>query len=63
LTTNGRSILLSGVRPGNTYAIFDMQGRVIVKGRVNAENFSLTLNRPGSYIIRVDKQTQSVMLK
>ena len=63
LTTNGRSILLSGVRPRNTYAIFDMQGRVIVKGRVNAENFSLTLNRPGSYIIRVDKQTQSVMLK
>ena len=59
----GRNIQVVGARVGSAYAVLDMQGRVIAKGRVAAANFNLTMDRIGTYLVRIGKQVQTVMLK
>lgn len=58
-----RSILVTGAPMGSSYAIFDMQGRVLQKGRVASENFNIAVPWVGGYIVRVGKQTWRIDLK
>ena len=63
LAAVGRSIQVAGARVGSAYAVLDMQGRVIAKGRVNASNFTIRMDRSATYLVRIGKQVQTVMLK
>jgi hypothetical protein len=58
-----RSILVTGAPVGSAYAIFDMQVRVLQKGRVASENFNIAVPWVGGYIVRVGKQTWRIDLK
>ena len=59
----GRSVLISGAFVGSAYAVLDMQGSVLVKGRVDAVNFSLPINRTGTYLVNVGNQVQAVAIR
>ncbi|MBO7412640.1 MAG: hypothetical protein J6U20_03120 [Fibrobacter sp.] len=59
----GRSVLISGASVGSAYAVLDMQGSVLVKGRVDAVNFSLPINRTGTYLVNVGNQVQAVAIR
>ena len=59
----GREIQVSGARVGSAYAVLDMQGRVIAKGRVNASNFTIRMDRSATYLVRIGYQTQSVVIR
>ena len=59
----GRNIQVAGARVGSAYAVFDMQGRVIAKGRVAAANFNLTMDRSATYLVRIGYQTQRVVIR
>ena len=63
LTAVGRDIQVAGARVGSTYAVLDMQGRVIAKGRVAAANFNLTMDRSATYLVRIGYQTQRVVIR
>lgn len=63
VTTAGRNLLISGARAGSTYAILDMQGRVMQRGTVNAANFEVAAPRAGSYLVRIGNQMQRVNVK
>ena len=63
LTAMGREIQVSGARVGSAYAVLDMQGRVIAKGRVNATDFSVHMDRSATYLMRIGNQTQTVKIK
>ena len=63
LATAGREIQVAGVRVGSAYAVLDMQGRVIAKGRVSATDFSLRMDRSATYLVRIGNQTQTVNIK
>jgi len=63
LSVAGRNVQIAGARIGSTYAILDMQGRVMTTGSVDAANFSVALPRSGSYMVRVGSQTQRVNVK
>ena len=63
LTTAGRDILVAHARVGAAYAVFDMQGRVMMSGRVAVSDFSLTVPCSATYLVRIGGQLQKVPLK
>lgn len=63
IMTVARDILVSGANVGSAYSVFDMQGRLMVQGRVESANFRLTMPRAGSYVLRIDSQIQRVTLR
>jgi hypothetical protein len=63
LMTVGRSIQISAARVGAAYAVFDMQGGIVMQGRVAASNFSLSMPRAATYLVRIGNQVQKVTLK
>ena len=58
-----RSLLVTGARVGSAYAVLDMQGRVMMSGRVDVANFGLAIDRAGTYLVRIGNQTQRVKIK
>ena len=48
---------------GSAYAVLDMQGRVMMSGRVDAANFDMAMDRAGTYLVRIGGQTQAVKLR
>ena len=63
ITTVLRSILITTAPIGSAYAIFDMQGRVLKKGRVDSSNYNIPMNIAGNYLVRVGNRTQQITIK
>ncbi len=59
----GHNILIANAKIGSAYAIFDMQGRVLKKGRVESANFNISITMAGNYLVRVDNRTQRITIK
>ena len=60
---NGHTIQISGARVGTEINLFDMQGRVMYNGRVEAANFSMNIARSGSYLLRIGTQQKVVNIR
>lgn len=58
-----RSIHISAAPLGSAYAIFDMQGRILKKGRVESVNFNIPVTLAGNYVIKIGHITQHVQIK
>ena len=58
-----RSIHISAAPLGSAYAIFDLQGRVLKKGRVESVNFNIPMAKAGNYLIRIESHTQHICIK
>lgn len=58
-----RNILISAAPVGSAYAIFDMQGKLLKKGRVCSANHNIEMSRVGNYLIRVGNLTQLIIVK
>jgi hypothetical protein len=58
-----RKIQIEGARTGSMFALFDMQGRMLLAGSI--ENGSRTIGVPmaGSYLLRVGSKMQKVHVK
>ena len=63
LIVAGREIQVVNARVGAAYAVFDMQGRVMMSGRVAVSDFSLTVPCSATYLVRIGGQLQKVSLK
>ena len=62
LTAAGRSIQVAHARVGAAYAVLDLQGGVIMQGRVGAANFNLVMPHSGAYLVRIGREVQKVSL-
>ncbi|WP_405331838.1 InlB B-repeat-containing protein [Fibrobacter sp.] len=60
---NGRSLQISAARIGAAYALFDMQGKVLLQGRVQTANFEIPVMRAGSYLLKIESITQRVSVR
>ncbi len=60
---NGRSVQISGAKIGSQVSLFDMQGRVMYNGKINASNFSLNVARSGSFLLRIGSQQKVVDIR
>ena len=57
------NIQISAAPIGKTYALIDMQGRILQKGNVESANFNIVAPSVGSYFIRIDNQIRKVNVK
>lgn len=58
-----RSIQIFAAPVGSAYAILDLQGRVLKKGRVESANFNIAMSQAGGYLIRIGNRTQRIYVK
>ena len=58
-----RDIQISAAPIGKTFALFDMQGRVLQKGYIEVASFNVIVPRSGSYFIRIGNQIKKVGVK
>ena len=63
MTTVARDVQITGAKVGAPFAIFDMQGHVMTSGRVESANFSLTVSRAGTFVVRIGYETRVVNVK
>ena len=63
LSAVGREIRVAYAPVGAAYAVFDMQGRIIARGRVHSQNFGLTLSQAGGYLVSIGDQVQKVFIR
>ena len=58
-----RNVQIAGAKVGSAYALLDLQGRILQKGRVESANFNIAVPQSGSYLVRINKQTKRVDVK
>ena len=63
INVNSRNIQISAAPVGHDYALFDMQGRVLQRGRIESANYNIVAPHAGSYFIRIENQTSKVEVK
>ena len=63
VTAGFRNVQIAGAKAGSTYALLDLQGRILQKGRVESANFNIAVPQSGSYLVRINKQTKRVDVK
>lgn len=60
----GRMLQVYGAQAGAKVSVFDMQGRVVVRGQVNsAGNVALEMRLAGNYLVQVGLQVHKVNVK
>lgn len=55
-----RNLQISGAKIGAAYALFDMQGKVLLQGRTQTANFDLSIARPGNHLLKIGTSTQKI---
>ena len=63
LEVSGRTILLSNVQGYANYALFDMQGKTVSAGALQKGYMQIAVPRAGTYLIRVGKKLQKVIVE
>ena len=58
-----RSVQISGAKTGASFALLDMQGRVLRNGRVESANFNIVVPNAGRYFVRIGNQIRIVKVK
>ena len=58
-----RSIQVTAAPVGTSYALIDMQGRLLQKGRVESETFDITVPRAGTYLVQVGGQVRNITVR
>ncbi|MBR5412526.1 MAG: InlB B-repeat-containing protein [Fibrobacter sp.] len=48
---------------GDRYALFDMQGNVVLRGTVNSSNFNVSVPIPGNYVLRIGNGSRRVTVR
>lgn len=59
----GRNVQIANAKIGVDYALFDMQGKVLMQSQVLSANFNVFVPRSGNYLLRIGDRTQRVIVK
>ena len=57
VTVSGRNFQIHAAPVGKSYALFDLQGKVLAKGRVESSEMTISAPRAGSYIVRIGNRS------
>jgi hypothetical protein len=60
---NGHMLQITGAKMGANVSLFDMQGSVMYNGRVDVPNFTMSIPRSGSYLLRIGTQQKIVNIR
>ena len=59
----GRELQVAGAHVGASFALLDMQGRVLRTGAVGESNFSVMVTRSGGYLVRIGNDVRRVIVR
>ena len=57
VTASGRNFRIHAAPVGKPYALFDLQGKVLERGRIESSEMNVSVPRAGSYVVRVGKRS------
>ena len=57
VTVSGRNFQIHAAPVGKSYALFDLQGKVLAKGRIESPEMTISAPRAGSYIVRIGNRS------
>ena len=57
VTAAGRNFQIHAAPVGKSYALFDLQGKVLAKGRIESSEMTISAPRAGSYIVRIGNRS------
>jgi len=60
VTVLGNTLQVANVRRGARYALFDMQGNMVLRGTANSTNFNVNVPTSGSFVLRVGNGSRKV---
>ena len=60
VTASGRNFQVHAAPVGKPYALFDLQGKVLARGRVESSEMTISAPRAGSYIVRIGNNSVRV---
>jgi hypothetical protein len=63
VTVGFHSVQISGAKVGTSYALLDMQGRVLRRGRVESANFNIAVPNAGQYFVGIGGQIRNVNVR
>ncbi len=63
VTAAGRNFQIHAAPVGKSYALFDLQGKVLAKGRIESSEMTISAPRAGSYIVRIGNHSVRVNAK
>ncbi len=63
VVTSGMQVRVLGARLGSSYAVFDVQGKAVVSGRIGAADQGIAVPHKGIYLVRVDGKIHTVTVK
>ena len=63
VTAAGRNFQVHAAPIGKSYALFDLQGKVLAKGRIESSEMTISAPRAGSYIVRIGNHSVRVNAK
>ena len=63
LSVDGMNVLVSGAKVGTPYAVFNLLGHAILRGRLECPNQMIPLSAAGTYIVKVGNATRKVTVK
>ena len=63
VTVSGRNFQIHAAPVGKAYTLFDLQGKVLAKGRIESPEMTLSAPRAGSYIVRIGNHSVRVNAK
>lgn len=59
----GSQIQIVNAKIGSSYAMFDLQGHIVVKGIVNQKSFVINAENRGRYIVRIGTESKPIVIK
>lgn len=59
----GRELQVAGAHIGASFALLDMQGRVLRTGMIGESNFSVMVPRSGGYLVRIGNDVRRVFVR
>ena len=63
VVTSDMQVRVLGARLGSSYAVFDVQGKAVVSGRIGAADQGIAVPHKGIYLVRVDGKIHTVTVK
>ena len=63
LSVEGMCLLVSGARVGTPYAVFNLLGKSIARGRISSQNQIIPVVNAGTYVVKVGKSSRSIVVK
>ncbi len=63
LSVDGLNVLVSGAKVGTPYAVFNLLGHAVLRGKLERPNQTIPLSSAGTYIVKVGKAIRKVTIK